>query len=260
MIASKVLERTLHAACDAAMRETLPRFRRNGTVQNKDRQGFDPVTDADREAERVIRAVLQERHPGHGIVGEEHGTLDAETEYVWVLDPIDGTRAFVSGLPVWGTLIGLLENGQAIAGAMDQPFTGERFWTAGSGAFLRRNGEDESLATSAVQSLSDATLMTTDPRLFGDRDREGFAKLEHTARMSRYGCDCYAYAMVAAGHIECVAEAGLNSYDIAALIPLVEQAGGTVTTWEGGSASAGGRVLASANPAIHDAALEALNG
>ena len=177
-----------------------------------------------------------------------------------MLDPVDGTRAFVSGLPVWGTLIGLLRDGRPHAGMMAQPFTGERFWAAGAGAFGRWSGETRRLAASGATGLADATLMTTDPRLFAADEREAFARVEGAVRMSRYGCDCYAYAMVAAGQIDLVIESGLQVYDIAALIPIVEGAGGTVTDWRGGSAATGGQVLAAANPALHAAALTLLEG
>ena len=247
-----------HALADAAERETLPRFRAGTTVANKKRGGFDPVTEADREAERAMRAMIEARFPDHAIVGEEFGRTDGEREWTWVLDPIDGTRAFVSGLPVWGTLIGLYRNGRPHAGMMAQPFTKERFWSVGAGSQARWHGRDRRLVTSAVTALADATLMTTDPRLFGDGERAAFRRLEGAVRMSRYGCDCYAYAMVAAGEVDLVVESGLQLYDVAALIPVIEGAGGVVTAWDGGDAGRGGRVVAAANATLHAAALSVL--
>ena len=248
----------LHQLADVAERETLPRFRTGAAVSNKLRGGFDPVTEGDRAAERAMRALIERRFPRHGIVGEEFGTTIGD-DWTWVLDPIDGTRAFVSGLPVWGTLIGLLHDGRPRAGLMAQPFTGERFWCAGNGAFGSWRGGERRLATSRVGDLAQATLMTTDPRLFGVGERTAFERVEGAVRLSRYGCDCYAYAMVAAGEIGLVIESGLQTYDIAALIPIIEGAGGVVTDWQGASAARGGRVVAAANDALHEQALGLLN-
>ena len=256
----KGLDVFLMSLCDAAAKETLPRFRSGVSVANKGAGGFDPVTEADRAAEQAIRRTISKRFPGHTIVGEEFGTSIGSEDYTWVLDPIDGTRAFVSGLPVWGTLIALQHEGIGVAGVMDQPFTGERFWSTGDGSYLVRGDETRELKTSGVTELSQATLMTSDPRLFLPRGAQRFALLESAVQMSRYGADCYAHAMVAAGEIEMVAESGLKSYDIAALIPVIEGAGGVVTTWEGGSAANGGDVLSSANEALHAKALAILAG
>jgi len=246
--------------CDAAARETLPRFRTIKSVSNKLDKGFDPVTEADQAAERAIRAVIHERHPDHGIVGEEYGIERPEATLQWVIDPIDGTRAFISGVPLWGTLIGLYNDGIPIAGAMDQPFTGERFMALNGKSNLSiRQGIATRLKTSDVTKLGDATLMTTTPHILKSDADNGYWKLEERVKLFRYGADCYAYCLVAAGQIELVAESGLNAYDIAALIPIIEGAGGLVTNWQGGSAAQGGQVLAAANAEIHAAALEALN-
>jgi len=238
----------------AAAAETLPRFRQNAAVANKEATRFDPVTEADREAERAIRAMLRERFPGHGLLGEEWGGENLENRHVWVIDPIDGTRAFISGLPVWGTLIGLLEDGDAIAGLMAQLFTGELFLAVNGQATYDGPGGPSALRTRRTARLTEATLCTTSPALYGTA-RAAYDRLEGAVRMARYGTDCYAFAMLAAGHVDLVAEAGLQPYDIVALIPLIEAAGGVVTDWSGGPAEKGGMILASATPELHEAAL-----
>jgi histidinol phosphatase-like enzyme (inositol monophosphatase family) len=243
-----------------AAAETLPRFRMEGSISNKEASGFDPVTEADREAERAIRALILSEYPSHGILGEEHGAENITSSHVWVIDPIDGTRAFISGLPVWGTLVGLTVDGDAKAGLMSQPFTGELFYALGGGAHFEGPGGPRRLATRATAALADATLFTTTPALFKGAMRERYDRLEASVRLPRYGTDCYAFAMVAAGHADIAVDAGLQAYDIVALIPLIEQAGGVVTTWTGGAAEGGGDILASANPVLHEKALKLING
>lgn len=240
----------------AAAAETLPRFRRRGLVDNKLGSGFDPVTEADREAERAIRALIEAEHPDHGILGEEHGAANPHARHIWVIDPIDGTRAFISGLPVWGTLIGLTSDGDAVAGAMSQPFTGELFWADETGAHYEGPGGPHPLETRKGLRLADATLFTTTPALFAGPMRALYDRLELAVRLPRYGTDCYAYAMLAAGHADLVVEPGLHPYDIVALIPIIEKAGGVVTTLDGGPAERGGDIIAAATPALHEEALE----
>jgi myo-inositol-1(or 4)-monophosphatase len=245
----------------AAAAETLPLFRSSAFVDNKQDGGFDPVTAADRDAEAAIRAVIEETYPDHGIIGEEHGAVRESASHVWIIDPIDGTRAFISGLPVWGTLVGLRVDGVATAGFMSQPFTGEFFVADGEKSMLLRGGDAPvRLSTRKHQALSDATIFTTTPALFGTgAKRDAWNRLENEAKLARYGCDCYAFAMVAAGFVDIVIDPGLNAYDIAALIPLIEQAGGLVTTLEGGNAVGGGDIIAAATPALHEAALDIFN-
>ncbi|MBS9721343.1 histidinol-phosphatase [Tianweitania sp. BSSL-BM11] len=240
----------------AAADQTLPRFRQKGMVSNKLASGFDPVTEADQEAERVITALIGETYPEHGILGEEHGTKHGDGRHVWVIDPIDGTRAFISGLPVWGTLVGLTENGDAVAGMMSQPFTGELFYATTAGAFYEGPGGGGPLRTRQGSSLADATLFTTTPALFKNEKRALFDRLESSVRLSRYGVDCYAFAMLAAGHADLVIEAGLQPYDIVALIPIIEQAGGVITSFDGGPAEGGGDVIAAGSAELHAAALK----
>lgn len=216
------------------------------------------MTEADKEAERVIVGELAKAFPDHGVLGEEHGTKAGDGRHVWVIYPIDVTRAFISGLPVWGTLVGLTRDGDAVAGMMSQPFTGELFYADGNGAHYEGPGGNRKLSTRQRETLDEATLFTTTPALFTGPKRVNFEKLERSVQLSRYGVDCYAFAMVAAGMVDLVVEAGLQPYDIVALIPIIEQAGGVVTTFDGGPAEGGGDILAAANPALHAAALALL--
>lgn len=244
--------------------QTLPRFRTKLSVDNKlETQGeahFDPVTEADREAERAIRAAIGEAFPKDRILGEEFGVTNEDADDGWIIDPVDGTRAFISGVPLWGTLIGRHEGDHMVAGLMHQPFTGESYLATSDGAWLVQAGVETQLSTSSVGRLDQAKLLTTSPRIFSPETQAPYDRLEGACRLPRYGCDCYAYALLAAGHVDLVAEAGLQTYDIAPLIPIIERAGGVVKTWEGGSAKDGGNVLAAANQALFDEALAALNG
>ena len=252
---------TLLAAAAAAARETLPRFRTRLAVDNKYAVGFDPVTDGDREAERAIRAVIAARFPGHAIVGEELADKAADGPFEWIVDPIDGTRAFISGAPVWGTLIGFRVDGRTVAGLMAQPFTGEVYFGLPGGSRYRRDDGDISIRTSGVTSIATAKLSATSPEIFeASGTIRQWNALRGAVLQARYGLDCYAYCLLAAGHIDLVCEAALKNVDIAPLIPVIENAGGVVTTWEGGSAEQGGNCIAAATPELHAAALEVLNG
>lgn len=240
----------------------LPFFRAKHATEDKSVPGgvFDPVTEADRAGENVMRHLIKRHFPEHGVLGEEFGTENADADYVWVLDPIDGTRAFISGIPVWGTLIGLTRKGVPVYGMMHQPFTGERY--SGDGLQSRYEGPGGSrvLRTRKTVDLAAATLMTTSPALFADDEQEAYRRVEAKVRLPRYGCDCYAYCMLASGHVDLVIEAGLKPYDIVALIPIIEGAGGIVTSWDGGSAAGGGRIVAAGSKALHEAALALLAG
>ena len=244
----------------AAAAETLPRFRRFGDVANKLEGGFDPVTEADREAEQAVRALIRAEYPGQGILGEEFGSENASSDHVWVIDPIDGTRSFISGIPLWGTLVGLTRRGNAVAGMMAQPFIDELFYATGGEAWYEGpNGARQRLSTRKTVALSEATLCTTTPAQFqGDR-RVAYDRLEKAVRLARYGTDCYAYVMLAAGNVDLVVEVGLQPYDIVALIPIIEAAGGVVTEWSGGPAEDGGGIVAAATPELHAAAMDALH-
>ena len=250
----------LDELADAASKAIMPHFRASTEVTNKAAAHFDPVTAADRDAEAAMRRLITARYPHHGIVGEEYGPERADAARVWVLDPIDGTRSFITGLPVWGTLIGLLEEGVPRLGMMAQPFTGERFAGDGRRAWYTGPGGPRPLVTRAAETLAEAAMFTTSPYLFSAGDGEAYRRVERAVRMARYGVDCYGYCMVAAGQADIVVEAGLQSYDIVALIPVVEGAGGRVTAWDGSSAAAGGRVCATGDARIHEQALAALAG
>ncbi|ACL56716.1 histidinol-phosphatase [Methylobacterium nodulans] len=241
----------------------LPFFRAAFITEDKavGAKPFDPVTEADRAGEAVMRQLISRTFPSHGILGEEFGTEGEGAEYVWVLDPIDGTRGFIAGLPLWGTLIGLTRGGTPCYGLMHQPFLGERFSGDGQTAQYRGPHGTRRLLTRRRSSLSEAIAATTDPRLFGEgREREAYGRVEAATRLTRFGTDCYAYCMLAAGQIDLVIEAGLKPYDIVALIPIVEGAGGVVTTWDGGPASGGGNIVAAGSKRLHEAALKLLNG
>ena len=244
----------------------LPFFRTSLTVDDKggqDSRGFDPVTEADRAAEAVMRQIIRDTFPQHGIIGEEFGDHTPDAEYVWVLDPIDGTRSFISGVPLWGTLIGLTHRGAPVYGMMHQPFTRERFRGDGRSAHWQSahatNGERR-LHTRICPELAQATLMTTTPIMFSAFERAIYDQIEAKARLARYGADCYAYCMLAAGHVDLVIESGLKPYDIAALIPIIEGAGGVVTTWTGESAAQGGAIVAAGDKELHEKVLKMLAG
>lgn len=225
-----------HAAADHSGAVIRPLFRRPLDVINKAEGGrFDPVTQADRQAEDVLRADLSAAFPDHAILGEERGLSGPDhAALTWVLDPIDGTRAFITGLPTWGTLIALVGK-HPVLGMMDQPYTGERFWASDAGAYQRlSDGEERGLQTRTCCTLAEATLAATHPSIFAvEGELEAFSQVEREAALSRYGADCYNYCMVAAGHIDVVIESGLQFYDVAALVPIVERAGGRLVDWHG---------------------------
>jgi myo-inositol-1(or 4)-monophosphatase len=237
----------------------LPFFRTSLGVENKGGTGaFDPVTAADRAAETAMRTLIRESFPDHGIVGEEFGNERTEAEYVWVLDPIDGTKSFITGMPAWGTLIALTRAGEPVYGMMHQPFTREHFTGDSNSARYRGPAGDRALHVRRCPQLSEAMLMTTSPLLMKDADRAAFGKVEQAAKLSRYGGDCYAYCMLAAGHVDLVIETELKPYDILPLVPIIAGAGGIVTTWDGGSPKAGGRIIAAGDARVHDAAMALL--
>ncbi len=241
--------------------ETIrPFFRSALGVENKSRSGgFDPVTAADRAAEVAMRTLIKRTFPEHGVIGEEFESDRPDAEYVWVLDPIDGTKSFISGMPVWGTLIALTRRGEPIYGLMHQPFTREHFSGDGRGARYRGPAGDRTLRVRPCAALNEAVLCTTSPLLMSEADRACFARVEKDVRLSRYGGDCYAYCMLAAGHVDLLIETELKPYDVLALIPIIEGAGGVITTWENGPAHNGGRIVAAGDRQIHARALALLN-
>ncbi|WP_171122375.1 MULTISPECIES: histidinol-phosphatase [unclassified Ruegeria] len=244
---------------DAAREAILPYFRQsNLETSNKLSGGFDPVTIADREAEKAMREVLARHRPDDGIFGEEFGQVQGSTGRTWVLDPIDGTRGFISGTPTWGVLIALSGQDGPTMGVIDQPYIGERF--LGSADIAQAVGPTGTmqLSTRSTRTLDEAILFTTFPEVGSLQDRAGFEAVAQHVRLTRYGMDCYAYALLAAGQVDLVIESGLNAYDIQAPIAVIQAAGGIVTDWQGGAAHNGGRALAAANADVHAAALEIL--
>jgi myo-inositol-1(or 4)-monophosphatase len=237
----------------------LPFFRTSLSIEDKGRHGsFDPVTAADRAAETAMRTLIRRNFPDHGIIGEEYGDERADAEYVWVLDPIDGTKSFICGMPAWGTLIALLRGGQPVFGLMNQPFTSERFSGDGGRAQYRGPAGERDLRVRPCADLSGAVLLTTSPLLMNTSDRAIFSRVEPHVRLSRYGGDCYAYCMLAAGHVDLVIETELKPYDVLPLIPIIAGAGGMITTWEGDSPHLGGRIIAAGDKRTHAAAIEML--
>ena len=245
-----------HDLADAARKATLARFRQAGlSTENKANAGFDPVTEADREAEAAMRALIEARRPQDAILGEEFGAKSGQSGLTWVLDPIDGTRGFMTGTPSWGVLIALLNETGPIFGVIDQPYIGERF-IGGLGQNYMTGPQGEMiLRTSARKTLAEARLFSTFPEIGAISERLAFEAVRDQVLLTRYGMDCYAYGLVALGQADLVIEAGLQSYDIAAPIAVIEAAGGIVTNWQGGPAHQGGQVLAAANRDLHQAAL-----
>ncbi len=257
----KTLLATAHELADLSAAPILKFFRKPLDVENKaSGRGFDPVTAADKAAERVIRKRLLQQCPDHGILGEEYGALESDSPFTWVIDPIDGTKAFITGTPLWGTLVGLAHHGRAVLGVMNQPFTGERVWAGGGGSFWRTaDGRQRRNRTRQCSRVEDAMLATTSPDLLqGPGELDAFLEIKARARLTRYGGDCYAYCLLAAGHVDLVIETGLKPHDVMALIPIIEQAGGRMTNWEGGPAEPGGRIVAAGDPKLHELVLRRL--
>ena len=242
--------------------EILPYFRQPVAVRNKlaETNDFDPVTIADQAAETVMRQLIKKHYPQHGILGEEHGYEAGESALTWVLDPIDGTRAFITGLPVWGTLIALFDGTKPVIGVMDQPFTGERYIGNRNQSLCLHQNIEVLLQTRQCNNLADAIMMTTSPDMFrNENEVMVYEQLQSKLLMSRYGGDCYAYCMLARGYVDLVVEADLQPYDIQALIPIVEGAGGVVSSWDGSSAYSGGQVIAAGSESVYQQALEILH-
>jgi histidinol phosphatase-like enzyme (inositol monophosphatase family) len=244
----------------AAALAILPLFRADhGLIDKGGAKGFDPVTEADKGAERAIRALISQRYPDHGVIGEEYGEDRPDAEWVWVLDPVDGTRAFIAGLPVWTTLIGLRHNGTPVLGSIGQPFLDEIYIGHAGGSRLMARGESRPLKVRPCSGLSGALIATTDPAIFRGPERDAWEAVRAAARLARLGCDAYAYAMVAAGTIDLVVETRLKAWDIDAAIPVIAGAGGFTTDWTGAPVGAfGGRVAIAGDQACLDEALVAL--
>jgi myo-inositol-1(or 4)-monophosphatase len=238
---------------DAAAAVIRPYFRKPVIVDDKGSAGFyDPVTEADRRAEQTIRCMIANAFPQDGIVGEELGVSPGSSGYRWVIDPIDGTRAFIAGQPLWGTLIGLEKDGAPIFGVLDQPFLRERFVGTGVQALFSDASGTFNLRARECPSLAGAVISTTHPNAhFDDAERAQFTRVERACRLSRYGGDCYAYGLVAMGFIDIVMEARLALWDIAPLIPIISGAGGVLTDWQGRAWRPGANVIAAGDARVH---------
>lgn len=255
------LTRFAIALAEASALEILPLFRRNTEIGLKAGPIWDPVTEGDRAGERVMRKMIEERYPEHGINGEEYGLKASRSGFTWILDPVDGTRSFVCGMPTWATLIGLNFEGRPMVGLMNQPFVGDMFYGSPEGAWLNHRGGIHAIRTRTGIGLSAATIGTTAPELYREgTERESFERLRKKAQLTRYGGDAYFFAVMAAGHIDIAMDANLQAYDIAPLLPIVTGAGGAYAEWTGGNAAEGGNVLTAGSQALLDEALEIMRG
>ncbi|WP_434361842.1 histidinol-phosphatase [Parasalinivibrio latis] len=240
-----------------ASKKIISQYFRNG-VTVEDKNDASPVTIADRNAELAIRQVIESNHPSHAILGEEHGYSRAPSDFQWVIDPIDGTKSFISGMPTFGTLIALMESSAPKMGVIDMPMLNER-WVGIKGGGAKKNGE--ACKVSMKENLDDAILYCTEPNMFSGQQKARFAELENEVKLRRFGGDCYCYGLLASGYIDLVVEGSLQYYDVMALVPVVEEAGGIITDWEGNSLKEGwnGLVVAAATKSLHKQALEVLN-
>ncbi|MGE3876218.1 MAG: histidinol-phosphatase [Parvibaculaceae bacterium] len=240
----------------ASAQAILPFFRKNIQIDVKSGALWDPVTEGDRAGERVMRAMIEERYPDHGIHGEEYGLKPSRSGYTWVLDPVDGTRAFISGMPTWATLIGLNFEDRPVVGVMNQPFVGETFYGNPDGAWSLHQGTTVKLKTRAARPLAQAAFTTTAPELYRSAAEKAVLKrLSEATQLTRYGGDAYFFCVLAAGQTDLALDAHMQPYDIAPLMPIIEGAGGIVTTWERKPAAQGGNVIAASSPEIYEAAL-----
>ena len=246
---------------DLARPETLRHFRTSTLVtDNKDVSGFDPVTQADRATEAALRAALVQHRPEDAIAGEEFADSVGTSGLTWIIDPIDGTRAYLSGTPCWGVLIALADKDGPFLGVIDQPYIGERF--LGGLGVARGTGPmgERALQCRSRGSISDAILFSTFPEIGSAQERAAFERVAAQVRLTRYGMDCYSYALLALGQIDLVIEAGLKPYDFAAPLAVIEAAGGIVTDWQGNPPGATGQVIAAGCARVHAQALALLNG
>jgi inositol-phosphate phosphatase / L-galactose 1-phosphate phosphatase / histidinol-phosphatase len=245
------------ALADAAGAAIRPHFRQ--PLQVDDKEDLTPVTAADRAAEATMRRLIEARFPDHGILGEEYGSVGAEAELVWVLDPIDGTKSFISGVPLFGTLIALCRGGRPILGVIDQPISRER-WLGVTGRPTTLNGA--AIRCRPRPDLAGATMFSTSPDMFKGADAGCHSRISAAVKLTRFGADCYAYGLLAAGFIDLVLEASLKPYDFSAMVPIVEGAGGVASDWRGDPLHTGsdGRVLVAGDHRTHAAALAILGG
>jgi histidinol phosphatase-like enzyme (inositol monophosphatase family) len=252
---------TAHELADVARVATLSHFRtRELVADTKETHRFDPVTAADRLSEQRMREVLARRRPEDGILGEEYGSHAGSSGLTWVLDPIDGTRGYLSGTPTWGVLISVRDAEGVLYGIIDQPYIGERFEGGLGRSLITGPMGEATLSVRAARRLAQSILFTTFPEVGTAEEGAAFRRVAGQAKLVRYGTDCYAYALIAAGQIDLVIEAGLQAYDVQAPIAVIEAAGGIVTDWQGRPALGGGQILAAANRAVHAEAMALLNG
>jgi len=239
-----------------------PLFRQRIDVAHKQgRHDFDPVTEADKGAERAIREMVARERPDDGVLGEEYPETMGTSGYRWILDPVDGTRAFITGRHEWGSLIALEKDGKLVLGILDQPVLGERFIGVNGGSHLVQAGKSSPLQVRACASLADAILCATDPGAYFSKEQlSAFSRVDSAVKMTRYGGDCYLFAALALGFVDVVIEANFKAWDVAALIPLVEGAGGVITDWQGGSAQSGRTILACGDRRVHAEAMKLLAG
>jgi myo-inositol-1(or 4)-monophosphatase len=237
------------ALANASAQIILPYFRQENPIETKAGEVWDPVTAADRAGEAAIRQLIEKRYPGHGIIGEEYGNKDGDSDFCWVLDPIDGTRAFVTGMPTWATLIGLNFQGKPAIGLMNQPFVGETFFANPQGSWVNYKEKQLKLQCRPPRSPADWTLTTTAPELYRTaQEKAVLARMTSSVKLTRYGGDAYFFCLLAAGHVDVAMDARMQIYDIAPLIPIISGAGGCVSTWDGRDASAGGNVVSANSP------------
>jgi myo-inositol-1(or 4)-monophosphatase len=261
MTATSDLLEFAHRTAVAAGAAILPHFREPITIDDKGGPThYDPVTEADRGAEHVIRAAIGGAYPDHGIRGEEHGWQHGAAPYTWVIDPIDGTRSFILGQMHWATLIAVNDGERVLVGVAHQPYVGETFLAAADGAAQWRRGDGRRiLHTRRCAEVAQAVVACTDPKMFtAQGEMDAFRRVADQARLVRYGGDCYAYCLLAMGLIDVVIESSLHAWDVQALIPIVERAGGVITSWQGDRCDEGGAVVASGDPALHGRVLEQL--
>lgn len=244
----------------AAAQEILPHFRENAPIDIKAAETWDPVTEGDRAGERAIRHLIEKTYPNHGIIGEEYGNKSGSSGLTWILDPVDGTRAFVIGLPTWATLIGLYADGKPLLGVMCQPFVGDTFYGNPEGAWLNHRGTTQPIKVRPGRTLASAMGGTTSPHLYKGKDGEAFERLRSSMTTMRYGLDCYSFSLMASGHLDIAMDPGLQIYDIAALIPIMEGAGAVVSSWCENDPRKGGNILAATSQSLLDEALRVMQG
>ncbi|HEY0267054.1 MAG TPA: histidinol-phosphatase [Rhizomicrobium sp.] len=245
---------------DASGAVIRPFFRQRIEVAHKPGvHAFDPVTEADKGAERAIRAIIARDRPGDAILGEEYGETPGASGWRWVLDPVDGTRSFITGRHEWGSLIALEKDQAPVLGILDQPVLGERFIGVNGRSVLVEGGRRTPLHVRACADIKDAILCATDPSAYMSAEQQAaFARVKAEARMTRYHGDCYLFALLAMGFVDIIVEAGFKRWDAAALIPLVEGAGGIMTAWDGGDCRDGKTILACGDKRIHETAIKLL--